>query len=63
VTARHTVDSITSDELDQLYDTLDELRKACTHLRRHDIDSLSAQWVLDLINGTATQATEPQEQP
>ncbi len=61
MTGRHTVDSITSDELDQLYDTLDELRKACTHLRRHDVDSLSAQWVLDLLDGAATEATEPAE--
>ena len=72
MTARHTVDSITSDELDQLYDVLDRIR----HLH-HPIGVVAAAeagiapdcagchraWPCQTYNAAAIEATERQEQP
>lgn len=58
MTTRQTIDQITSDDLDQLYDQLDRLdvvRKGATSLVEHGHDTMSARWILDTIGGPADE--------
>lgn len=69
MTDRHTVNTITSNALDQLYDQLDRAREAAAWIRHnypaltHANDRLTAALEQPAPSPTATQATDTQEQP
>ena len=42
---------------------LAELRASCRSLTAHGFDSLSAHWVLELLDSATAEATEPEPQP